>query len=438
MLMSWLALAVVLILFAILYMMNKKGMSFTVRILTATAMGAILGFVFKGHTSYIETFGRIYARTLQVVVIPLLLFSIVNTVASLKNMKALTSIGGKTLGVLGLHNILGSILGIAVGLLMHLGRGAHVSMPQETVEIHEVPAFTDVLTSFFPKNIVEHMANGDIIPIVLFAIMVGIAILLYPKKEEIKPFTDFLEAGNKLVGKLIGLVVQFTPYAVITLIANQVGGMDWGFVSALLLLLLAVYICSFIHTFITTGLMVGAFGRINPFIFLKKFFPAWLIAFSTQSSVGTIPANVEAQKEMGVPENIASFAASVGTTFGMPGCAAFWPCLLAMFTINNLSIHWGVTDFFMLIGIALLASLGTVGVPGTGTIQATAVFTAMGLPIEMILILSPIAGVADMGRTSTNVQAGGSTGVIVAALEKELDLDQYHRKVEMDTNTNQA
>lgn len=172
--------------------------------------------------------------------------------------------------------------------------------------------------------------------------------------------------------------------------------------------------------------MISLIARVNPFKFQKKFFPAWLIAFTTQSSLGTLPANIKAQEDMGVPTEIASFAGSIGTTFGMPGCAAIWPVLLAIFTINALNIPFTTTQYIIMVGSALIASLGTVGVPGTGTIQATALFTAMGLPLEMILVLSPIAGVADMGRTSTNVHAAGSTGFMVAALQKELDLDKFN------------
>ena len=130
---------------------------------------------------------------------------------------------------------------------------------------------------------------------------------------------------------------------------------------------------------------------------------------------------------MGVPENIASISASVGTTFGMPGCASIWPVLLAIFTVNALNIDFSVNQYFLMVGAALLASIGTVGVPGTGTIQATALFAAMGLPVEMILVLSPIAGMADMARTSTNVHAGASTGFMVAASNHLIDEEQFHQ-----------
>ncbi len=437
MMMSLLAVVVVLLLYVVLYKMQQKGLSLMVRVLTATALGAIVGLVFMGHTDYVVIFGRVYANLLQAFVIPLLLFSIISTVMSLNDMKTLGSMGGKTIGVLSLHNILGSVIAIIVAVLMGLGANSDIQM-NSTEELAEVPAFSEVIISFFPKNIVDHMANNKIVPIVIFAIFIGVVLLNYSDKKEIKPFTDFIEAGNKVMSRLIGMIVKFTPYAVLSLLANQVATLDLSFVTSLLVLLLAVYIACLFHTFITSSAMVGLLGRANPFTFQRKFFPAWLIGFTTQSSIGTIPANIKAQKDMGVPEQIASFSSSIGTTFGMPGCASIWPVLLAMFTIRALGIDFTMGQYLMMIGTALLVSIGTVGVPGTGTIQATALFAAIGLPVEMILVLSPIAGMADMARTSTNVHAAGSTGVMVAAMEGDLDRDQYQSHESYESNNQEA
>ena len=425
--MNVLAVLATLMCYGVLYKMQTKKMSLMYRILTATVFGAILGFIFMGHTEYVVVFGRVYANLLKAFVVPLLFFSIIATVASLKSMDKLGSLGSKTMSILALHNVLGSITAIILGKLMGLGLNSNIQM-DKTLETSEVPPFSDVLISFFPKNIVEHIMNNNIIPIVIFSIFIGITLLRYENKQEIKPFMDFIQAGNRVMNKLIGMVVKFTPYAVLALLANQVATLDLSFVTSLLYLLLAVYIGCFFHTFITSSVMVQLIGRINPIIFQRKFFPAWLIAFTTQSSLGTMPANIKAQEDMGTPEDIASFSASIGTTFGMPGCASIWPVLLAIFTINALNIDFTMTQYLVMVGAALLASLGTVGVPGTGTIQATALFAAIGLPVEMILVLSPIADVADMGRTSTNVHSSGSTGVIVAALSNELDKEKYHAK----------
>ena len=427
--MSFVAVIVVLALFFVLYQMQKRKISLMYRVLTATAMGVVVGLIFAGHTEYVVVFGRVYANLLQAFVIPLLFFSIISTVSSLNDMNTLGSIGGKTIGILALHNILAAIISIIVGFIFHIGLNSGIELPTGQ-ELAEVPHFSEVLINFFPKNIVDQMMNNKIIPIVIFSVFIGVAILKYQEKEEIKPFTQFVEAGSKLMNFLIGRIVKFTPYAVLSLLANQVATLDLSFVQSLLTLLLLVYICCLFHTFITTSGMVALIGKLNPITFQRKFFPAWLIGFTTQSSLGSLPANIKAQEDMGTPTDMASFAASIGTTFGMPGCAAVWPVLLALFTINALQLDFSLTQYVTMVGVCVLVSAGTVGVPGAGTIQATALFAAMGLPVEMILVLSPIAGVADMARTSTNVHAAGSTGVMVAALEKKLNMAEFNSKIE--------
>ncbi len=419
-----LALAVALIGFGFIYYLNKRGQSFLVRVLAAAAIGLVIGLIFSGHTTPLAAIGQIYVNLLLAFVVPLLLFSIIKTIISLEDLSTLRSIGAKTIGVLSIHNVLGSVIAIIVATLLGVGVNSHISVPSNA-ETTEVPSFLEAIVAFFPRNIIDEAANNRIIPVIIFALFIGIAILIYQDKKQIQPFIDFIEAGHHVMFSVIGMVVKFTPYAVLALIADKVGEMDLASLGSLLVVLGAVYLATLFHSFITTPAMIAGLARVNPFHFLKKFLPVWILAFSTQSSVGSISANVDAQKRMGVPERIASFAASIGTTFGMPGCAAIWPVILAIFTVNTLGLDFGLVNYLYMIVVALLVSVGTVGVPGTATITATALFAALGLPVEMIIVMTPISAIADMSRTATNVQAGGSSGVIVAAWENDLDLHAY-------------
>ncbi len=420
-----LALITILLLFFLLRWQAGQGKSFTVRVLTATLLGIGAGLVFSGHTTYVGAIGTIYAHLLKAIVVPVLFFSIISTVASLGNLKTLTTIGAKTIGVLSLHNVLASATTIIVALALGVGRNAHIDLPSN-VEVKEVPSLAQAVINFFPQNIIEDAANNRVIPIIVFSLFIGVAILTYQNKKEIKAFTDFIDAGHQVIFKVAALITRFTPYAVLALLTDKLGGLNLASLGSLLLALATLYLVTLFHSSVTTGAIIGLLGRLNPVIYLKKFFSVWMIAFSTQSSVGSVPANVSAQKEMGVPEYIASFTSSIGTTFGMPGCAAAWPVLLAIFTINALGLDFGLVDYLYMVVVALLVSAGTVGVPGTATITATAMFTAIGLPVEMIIVLTPISAIADMARTATNVTASGSTGLLVARFEKVLNLDQYY------------
>ncbi|WP_019230261.1 dicarboxylate/amino acid:cation symporter, partial [Sedimentibacter sp. B4] len=167
----------------------------------------------------------------------------------------------------------------------------------------------------------------------------------------------------------------------------------------------------------------------NPFKFFKHIWPAQVVAFTSQSSIGTIPVTVKSLKNSGVSESIASFVAPLGANMGMPGCAGIWPTLLAVFAINALGIEYSVSQYVILIALTTVVSIGTVGVPGTSTITTTAVFAAAGLPIEIIVLMTPISSIVDMARTATNVTAAATSSLLVAKSENELDIDKYNGKV---------
>lgn len=422
--MNGLALIAAVVGFTLILLEKKHQQSFLIRVLSAMVIGVVIGLLFRGHTDYVAAVGHIYVNVLSSLVVPVLFFSIIYTVSSLEDIHALTRIGGKAIGFLSLHNLLGSLIAIVMVFLFRIGQGASIALP-ENAKIAEVPPVLDTIMSFFPSNIVDDAANNRVVPVIVFSALIAIVILLYKDKDEIKPFTDFIAAGNHLVFRVVSFVTSFTPYAVLALIANRVSGMNMQDIGSLLIVLIAVFAATIFHSVVTTSALLFIIGKLNPLYYLRKFFPTWMIGFTTQSSVGSIPASVEAQGEMGVPEKIASFAASIGSSFGMPGCAAIWPVTLSLFTVNALGIQYGLKDYLVLILVALLVSAGTVGVPGIATITATAVFTAMGLPVEVIILMTPISAIADMARTATNVSAGASTGVLIAATNDELDRQQY-------------
>ena len=166
--------------------------------------------------------------------------------------------------------------------------------------------------------------------------------------------------------------------------------------------------------------------------FFKGIWPAATVAFTSQSSVGTIPVTVnQLTKKLGVNEDIAAFGASLGANLGMPGCAGVWPTLLAVFTIHLLGIDYTPVQYAFLVVLAVVVSIGTVGVPGTATITATALFAAAGLPVEAIILLSPISSIVDMARTATNVVGAAAATTLVAATEGQLDKAVYNGEVEV-------
>ena len=368
-----------------------------------------------------------YANLISAFVVPLLLFSVISSVTNLENINKLKTIGLKSASLLVFTTFIASILTIVVSLFLKVGKGASITLPTDYVA-KEVPNITQVVIDLFPKNFFNQASNNAIVPIIIFSLLVGIAVVSLSTKDPqgVKPFKDFIDSASKVINTVISYIIEFTPYAVLSLVANAVSNNGADKLLPLIFVLLVAYLLCFIQTFGVNSVLVGLLAKLNPIKFFKHIWPAQVIAFTTQSSIGTIPATDKCLRKAGVSESITSFVVPLGANVGMPGCAGIWPALLAVFAINGLNIEYSIGQYIFLVLITTLVSIGTVGVPGTSTITATAVFAAAGLPIEIIVILAPISSIVDMARTATNVSAAAASALIIAKNENELDLEKYN------------
>ncbi len=421
------ALGFAILLIGILVYLAKRGVDFGIRTILALGLGIVLGIVFRGKLDYVQPIGKIYVSLISAFVIPLLFFSVISSVSQLKNIQKLKTIGAKSVAWLTGNTLIASILTVIMALFLKVGKGANVSLPTDYTP-KEVPAITQVIIDLFPKNIFAQAANNAIVPLILFSLIIGVAVVSLSSEnaKEIKPFKDFIDAGAKVIYKVIGYIIELTPYAVLTLVANAVSNNGPEKLLPLLSVLVVAYLACFIQSFIVSGALIAGVAKLNPITFFKHIWSAQTVAFTSQSSVGTIPVTVKTLKNAGVSESIASFVAPLGANVGMPGCAGIWPTLLAVFAINSLNIEYSVTQYIFLILIATLVSIGTVGVPGTSTITTTAIFAAVGLPIEIIVLVTPISSIVDMARTATNVTAAATSSLLVAVSENEFDIEKYN------------
>lgn len=429
---SVLALVVALGLFYSLAYMAKKKVNFGIRTIAALIMGLALGLLFQGHVDIVRAVGQIYTRLISAIVVPLVFFSIISSITSLENLTKLRSIGLKTIFWLTVNVFIAGILGILISHLFNIGQGYTIITPADFVP-REVPTFLETLVNMFPSNLASHYVNNQIVPIIIFALFISVAYLkTVSKLPEVNVFKTAVDAINKVIFGVIRYIIRLTPYAVLSLIAyaasRHSSNLDiWTFVVPVLV----GYLACAIQTFLVHGSLIAVFTRLNPFTFFKKIFPAQMVAFSTQSSIGTIPVTVrQLSKSLGVNEEIASFVASLGANMGMPGCAGIWPAMLAVFSINALGLDYSFVQYAILILVIMMVSIGTVGVPGTATITATAVLATVGLPLEVIVMLAPISSLVDMARTATNVHGAATAAVIVAHREKQLDVSVYNTSVE--------
>lgn len=424
------ALLLASIFFGIIYYLDKvKEYDFGLLTILGLFFGGFVGLVFKGHYLYLEALGTIYTNLIMAIVIPLLLFSIISSITNFGASIKLKKIGLKTIGFLLLNTLLASLVTLTIAVISNIGKGIDYQLVSD-YKVAEIPSFVDTLVNLFPSNLANSWVKGEVVPIVVFAVVVAISYnkIARDDTKNVTIFKRFIDAGNDVMGEVVNFVIDFTPYAVLTLIARAVGKSSLSDLIPLLSVLVIAYLLCIIQIFGVTSILLKLIGKVNPVNFFKGIWPAGVVAFTSQSSMGTIPVTVkQLTNKLGVHEDVASFVASLGANVGMPGCAGIWPVLLAVFTINILKIDYSFGQYLFLIVLAVVVSIGTVGVPGTATIAATALFASAGLPIEIIVLLAPISSLVDMARTATNVLGAASAAILVAKVEEELDLSVYNK-----------
>lgn len=422
-----LVLGIVAAFFVLIFLLTRKGLNWTLIIVGALLAGVLIGVLFPGYTTWIKPIGSIYISVLNAIVIPLVIVSIISSIMSLESVKQLRSIGLKSIFWLMLTTFLSIILAFGLALTFNIGANTGLSIEGVSAGAFEnkTTPFSSVLVGFFPNNVVGDIVNEKIIPVIMFAVLIAVCAVLIgsENRKKIQPFKSLIESVKEIIFKAVDFIIELTPYAVLVLVANSIGNsLNKNLVYALLILLAVSFAAFIIDSYLINGILVHAFAKLKPLSFFKKIIPAQIVGFSTQSSAGTLPVTIDLlKKKLGVAPKIADFTAPLGTTIGMPGCAGIWPVLTALFGVQVLGLDYGLKEYALLIFVSLFVSLGTAGVPGTATITTASVLTAIGMPLEILVLTIPISAIADTGRTATNITAAIAASAIVARSENALD-----------------
>jgi uncharacterized protein len=430
-------LAAVVVSWAAIWWLRKRDLNFSLIALFALAIGVPIGLLAGQHVDAINPIGHIYINVLLATVAPLILVAIVSSITSLGSLAKLRSIGLRSIFWLMLSNALAVVLALGLGLAFAPGHGVHHELGELSTDTiaGQVQSFGQVVVGFFPTNVVENFGANDIIPIILIAVTLSVAYLALAEKEpeKVAPFGAGAEALKLVIFKAVGYVIRLTPYAIVALTADMVGsstnlGSDFRSLVGLLAL---VWAACLVHTYILNGAILSVFAGVPVVTFFRKIFPAQLTAFSTQSSIGTLPVTTaQLTRKVGVHSEIAHFTAPLGTTIGMPGCAGIWPVLIAVWGINAYGISYSVTDYVVLAVLGVVVSVGTAGVPGAATVAAATVLSAANLPLEFVAATIPIGVIADMARTATNVTAAAVSATVVARQTGLLDDEIFAGRAE--------
>ena len=366
--------------------------------------------------------GKMFVNALKMLVVPLVLFSLVCGVCGIGNVKTLGRVGSKSFALYMLTTAIAIALAITLAANVGIGEGMNLQSASQ-FQARVTPPLTDVFIGIIPTNPVKAMANGDMLPLIFYAILIGISLLMVGKKAS--RLIETIEILNEVMMKMVTIIMSVAPYAVFALIAKAMAQLGLELLSQLAGYVLVLVSALMLHLFGTLMIVLKVFSGLSPTIFLKKIRDAQVFAFSTASSNATIPVTLKTVIDrMGVNNSIASFTVPFGATINMDG-TAIMQGVATVFIANIYGVDLGMNGYLTVILMSVLASIGTAGVPGVGLIMLSMVFTQVGLPIEGIGLILGVDRLMDMIRTAVNVSGDAVVSTIVAKSESKLDLITY-------------
>lgn len=409
---------------------NKKKMGLTSKIFIALITGAVFGVAlhYVVPPSYIRdtvlingifyVVGNGFLRLMQMLVVPLVFCSLICGSAAIGDTKTLGKVGVKILGFYMLTTALAVTVALSLANVINPGIGLNMAeiAAQETT-VSESVSFVDTLLDIIPKNPIQGLAEGNMLQIILFALIVGI--ILAKMGEKTAVVSNFFSQFNEIMMEMTMMVMSLAPFGVFCLIAKTFSGIGFDAFIPLIKYMFSVILALLIQCFVVYMIMLKIFTGLNPVKFIKKFFPVMTFAFSTATSNATIPLSIDTLDEkIGVSRRISSFTIPLGATINMDG-TAIMQGVAVVFASQAFGIPLGIQDYIMVVATATLASIGTAGVPSVGLITLSMVFNAVGLPIEGITLIMGIDRILDMLRTAVNVTGDAVCTTIVAVQDKE-------------------
>ena len=438
---NWLTLLSVGILIGLFFIVKKltKKLNFTKLMISSIAMGIGLGLIIQfiagfpndptkvtwltEVSKWYGLFGYGFMDLLKMLVVPLVFVSIVRVIMNLKQGENLGKLTGRTIFMLLGTTAIAAAVGIIVGNLFKLGVGQEVAH-QATEQLREVTPVVDTLRGLLPSNPVDAMAQANVVAIVIFAGFIGIAIKRLSKKhaDTIKPFVDLIEAFYKIIISISITVIKLMPYAVVALMASSIIDRGISSIVGVIDFILALYVS--VAIMFVVHLIIISINGVNPIKYLKNASKPLILAFTSRSSLGTLPVTIETLNDnLKVDQGISSFVGSLGANMGMNGCAGIYPALMAVTVANMSGTTMNFSFYVMFLIVITISSLGIAGIPGTATMSVSVVISGMGLGAYFPLLGGIIAidPILDMGRTMLNVNGAMASTIAVANSFDEID-----------------
>ncbi len=398
-------------------MKEKKKMSLAMKIFIALILAILAGLLLQSHADFaehfIKPFGTIFLNLVKFIVVPIVLFSIMCGIISMSDIKKVGAIGLKTV----VFYLFTTAFAVTIGLIggnLFKSLFPVIATTDLSYETAEAMSFMDTLVNIFPSNFISPMAEANMLQIIVMAILLGFAIILVGEKNVrvVNAFNDL----NEIFMKCMEMILNLSPIGVFCLLCPVIAVNGPTIIGSLVMVLLAAYICYLVHAVFVYSTTVKIAGGLSPLKFFKGMLPAIMFAFSSASSVGTLPINLNCTEKLGAKREIASFVLPLGATINMDG-TAIYQGVCAIFIASCYGIDLTLNQMITIVLTATLASIGTAGVPGAGMIMLAMVLTSVGLPVDGIALVAGVDRIFDMGRTTVNITGDAACTIVVSNLE---------------------
>ena len=407
-------------------MQEKKKMSLAMQIFIAMLLAIFAGLLLQGRaefaTNFIKPFGTIFLNLVKFIVVPIVLFSIMCGIISMKDIRKVGSIGLKTV----VFYLCTTAFAVTIGLIggnLFKGLFPVIATTDLAYEAKEATSFMDTLVNIFPSNFFKPLVDANMLQVIVMAVLLGFSIILVGEKNArvVSAFNDL----NDIFMKCMELILKLSPIGVFCLLCPIIATNGTAIIGSLAMVLLTAYICYVFHAVLVYSLSVRAMGGMSPAKFFKGMMPAIIFAFSSASSVGTLPINLDCTQKLGAKREVASFVLPLGATINMDG-TSIMQGVAVVFAAQAYGIHLGLNGYLTVIATATLASIGTAGIPSVGLVTLSMVFTAVGLPVEAIMLIMGVDRILDMLRTAVNITGDAVCTTIVAKQNGEFDRNVFN------------
>lgn len=396
-----------------------KKMPLAIQIFIALILGIIVGLLLQNYVefaeSYIKPFGTIFLNLVKFIVVPIVLFSIMAGIVSMRDIRKVGSIGIKTI----VYYLCTTAVAIVIGLVGgYLFKNFFPVLQTSGLEYEAADSapLMDTIVNIFPSNFIMPLSEATMLQVIVMALLIGFAVILVG--DEAGPVVSGINSLNIVFMKCMEMILKLSPIGVFCLICPVVAANGSAVLGSLAMVLLAAYCCYILHMAIVYSSAVATVGGMNPLKFFKGQLPAMIFAFSSASSVGTLPINIKGCEEMGADKDVTSFVLPLGATINMDG-TAIYQGVCAIFIASCYGVDLTFSQMLTIVLTATLASIGTAGVPGAGMVMLAMVLTSVGLPVDGIALVAGVDRIFDMGRTTVNITGDASCAVVVSNLERK-------------------